>query len=172
MARLGSLLEGNEKRVDISRFIPVDCQQEGIQDYITIRKLPYIIRKKIETLSMNSISGQTGREMFKYLKKAGKNLADIDKMDPLEKMEILMSAKISDDEAKLMATSTAEIVKSTINNGVDPIKHTITGSDDKPVSLDYDTLERMGNPALIEYLVEQINQLSAGYSLGEGIGRG
>lgn len=165
MARLG--LDSGEKQIDIGRFLPPESKQDGISDYITIKRLSYPIKKKIETLSMNTMSGQTGKELFKYLKKSGKTAADIDKMSDLEKMEIVMGSKMTDDEAITIAKTTYEIAKATISNGIDPDKHTFIGMDDKPIKLTYEAIESIGNITLIEYLVDQINKLSIGYSVGE-----
>jgi len=167
MAKIGTILDSNEKKIVITQFIPVECREEGVEDYVTIKKLPYTIKKKIETMSMNSISGQTGKELFKYLKKTGKKPSDLASIDPMESMDIMSSIKISDEEAVSLSKTTTEIMRNTINYGVDPAKHSFRDMNDKPIVLDYDALDQIGNTSLIDCLVGLINEHSAGFILGE-----
>lgn len=168
--RINSIIEKNEKRINIGMYIQdelkeKDSEGNNKEDYVTIKKIPYTVKKKIEFLSMNSLSGHAGKAMFKYMKTKG--ISNLDGLSNSEKAEIMMDMKLSNDDMNEISKMTNETVKNYIDNGIDSLKHSFVDENDKPIDLNYSIIEKLGNDKLIDYLVNEIKNYSDGYVLGE-----
>jgi hypothetical protein len=161
--RLSKILERSEKKINVGCFFG----EEDEKEYITIKKLPYNIKKKLQFLAMNTMSGQTSKMILKEMKKRGLKAADIDNLSEEEQIEIMMELKVDQGASESIANMTLETTKYTIDYGVDPKKHTLYDENDNLVELNYDLISRLGNTYLIEYLVKEIKNFSEGYALGK-----
>lgn len=162
MAKINSILTANERQLDISAYINPEEK-----DYITIRKLPYSIKRKIEFMAMNSLNSVTGKALFAYMKKKGLALNKIDELTDDQRTEIMLDINIKEDEINNLISSTIELSKTIIDNGIDPDKHTFIDDNDKPLKLNFEILDSLRNDKLIDYIVDNIRKYSEGYDLGE-----
>jgi len=170
--RVERILEKNIKRIDISDFLSEDLREKDDDgklkpEYVTIKKLSNTVKKKIEFLSLNSLSGQTGKAILSYMKKKNVNPSDFDKMTGNEQAEILLDIKINTEDMKSIVEATIEVAKQTIDNGLDELDHTFTDNEGKKIKIGYDFLDALGNSQLINFLAEEIKRFAAGVFLGE-----
>ena len=175
MAKISQIIEKNEKKLYITRFLPesiIEKDENGeIKDieYITIKKIPYSIKRKIDFLSMGSLSGEMGKEIFKKLKEKGLNYSDMQKMSEVEQAELILNMKLTNESAENMNKMTVELAQIILSNGVDKNKHTFFDDKGNPIELNYDFWETIGNEDLIKYVIKEIKSFSKGFSLGEKI---
>jgi len=171
MARAEAILQATGKRLDIGRFLPESIREKNEdgsfkEDYISIKKLPYSVKKKIEFISINNFSGKAGKAFYKHLKKTGVGLDKVDAMTEAEKTELMMDV-IDNDESQSLLKLTVDLSRLVIENGVDTAQHTFLDTDNKPINLTYEFLEKIGNDRLIDFVVREIQDYSQGYVLGE-----
>lgn len=167
MAKIEKVLCGNENKLIITEYLDPSIRTEGVDEYVTIRRIPYSIRRKMDIISFSNLGNKTRKMIFDALKKTGKSVYEFDSMTNEEKMKILAVVEINADDMAKMVTSNLEIVKMLIENGVDKTKHSFVGQDDKPIEIGFELFETIGNSDLVDFLVREIKELSDGYQLGE-----
>jgi len=167
MAKINAIICSNEKKLDISDFLlpEIKCNEE--KDFVTIKKLPYSIKRKIEFLAMNNINSVTGKAMYAYMKKKNIPLQNIDQLSDSQKAEIMLEINIREDEISSMVKSSIELSKIIIDNGIDPKKHSFIGDNNQTIEVNFDLLDKISNDKLIDFLVNEIKKFSEGYHLGE-----
>jgi Glu-tRNA(Gln) amidotransferase subunit E-like FAD-binding protein len=162
--KYGDLLERNEKRIYISKYFGIEDEQK---EYITIKKLDRSIKKKIQLLSINTISGKTGHNIIKQLKKKGLSIEDLDKIKQTDQLDLMLEFDFNKSQADSMTDMTIELEKMILEAGVDPLKHTIENSKGEKLKLNYEFWNKIGNDDLIEFILNAIKDFSQGFSLGE-----
>jgi hypothetical protein len=174
MARLERILESNEKKLNISRFLPDECKEKDAEgnlkddDYITIKKIPHDIKSKIRILSLKSFGGEASKAMLKKIKEKGYSIKDIENIEAEnieEVTEFMLDIDYSSMETDEMSRSTLLIEQYILDYGVDKEKHSFRDFNDKPIDLNYETLNIIGNEFLIKYIVDNIKSFSKGFVL-------
>ena len=175
MARLEQILEKNEKRLVITKYLPDECKefdQDGRpkEEFITIKKIPYDIKTKIKYISMKSFGGATSKEILKKYKASGHSLKDLENLNTNNKNEIMdfmVDIDFKNLETEEMARSTLLVEQYLLDYGVHEAKHSFKDMNDKPIKLNYETLNTIGNENLVKYIIDNIKDFSKGFSLGE-----
>ena len=171
--KVAKILERSEKKVFIDMFLPEECQSFDEQgnlkevEYITIKKIPYSIKQKMKFVSMNTMSGETGKHIFKLMKQKKYDTNKLESMTDIEKAQFMLDMGLSTKDSERMTDMTIEMVKLILDYGVDKTKHSFVDQDDKPITLDYNFWNCIGNEKLIDYIVMKIKSFSNGFSLGE-----
>lgn len=165
-------IDRGEKRLDVGQFIAEDMREKDESgnlkpEYVTIRKLPFAVKKKIEFISANNMSSNAAKSLMKYLKKKGVGVGDVDKLSDTERAEAMLEMDMNTDDIRKLTELTVDLSKAIIDNGVDPHKHTFYGPDKNPIELNFDFFDRLGSEALINYVVSAIREYSQGFVLGE-----
>jgi len=166
MANINKIIESNEKKLIISDFIPdemkdIDSSGKFLEDFVTIKKISYTIKKKIDFLSTNTLSGATSKAIFKKAKEKGVEYKDINKnLTDEEKLDIYMGLNLDSKESENMNDITLNIEKIKIEYGIDKDKHSFTDKDGKKIELNFEYLSAIGNEPLIIYIIKQIDDFS------------
>lgn len=186
MAKFSKMLEKNEKRLNISEFLPKEIREvkeiikdsktnEDIiiykdDDYITIKKLPRIVKTKIRFLNQNMFHGQKGKEVLKIIHKKMKqkdmDTDKLDKMTPEEQLDLMISFNLDIKDYDYMGKTTAEVEKYYLIHGIDSKKHSFVDEKNKKIELTLEFWDYMPDK-MISYIVSQIKLFSKGVSLGE-----
>ncbi len=176
MAKIEKILEKNEKKLQISKFLDDACKEVDAEgnlkddDFVTIRKIPYDIKIKIKYLSMKSFGGATSKELLKKYKASGHSMNDLQNLNTEnsnEIMDFMLDVDFTKLETDEMSNSTLLIEKYIIDFGVDPYKHSFIDADNKSIELNYETLNTIGNENLVKYIIDNIKTFSKGFMLGE-----
>ena len=176
MARFQQILEKNEKKLIISQFLPNECKEFDEngnlieEDYVTIKKIPYDIKTKLKFLSMKSFGGKTSKEMLKKCREKGIKISEIDKLNtenPDEIMNFMLDIDFEKMETSQMSNATIIMEQYILDYGIYKEKHSFKDQNDKPIELNYDTLNNIGNEKLIKYIIDNIKTFSKGFMLGE-----
>lgn len=166
MAKIDLILEKNEKKLNISRFLGADIKEDD-NDFITIKKIPVSIKNKLKFLAFNSFSGNLGKVIFKELKDKSITFEDYEKMNKIDQAQIMMNLKLNETDAKEMGKMTNDIAMYLIEYGVHKTNHSFTSSDGKPYHIDYEFFDMLGNEKLTNFVINEIKEFSNGLCLGE-----
>lgn len=156
--KLTKIAERNEKKLDISEFF-----EKG--DFITLLKIPYSAKKKIDIMSMHTMTGKTGQAMYKALKKKGIDPRNMQGMTQDDQLDLMMGLDISATED--LNKMTMDVFKMFLEYGVHPEKHSFVDQDDKPVKLDFDVWDLNMPKEFIEFAVNQVKAFNEGILPGE-----
>lgn len=173
MIVIDKILEKNEKKIYINDYISDEIREKDENgnykndDFITIKKLDYKIKKKIEFLSLSSMSGQTGKAIFQNLKKRGIDIGEMEKLTQMEQAEIMLDMKFTESDSNSITKMTNDIAKCIIDYGVDKHKHSFVDSNNKPIELSYEVFESIGSSLLVDFIIKEIKSFSQGFILGE-----
>jgi len=176
MAKIEKILEKNEKRLQISNYLPEECKElnsEGKlieEDYITIKKLPYDIKIKIKFLSMKAFNGTASKELLKKYREKGHSISDLQNINTENReqiMDFMLDIDFKNIETEEMSDSTLSIERYIIDYGVDEDKHSFKDMEGKQIKLNFDTLNNFGNENLIKFVIDNIKSFSKGFTLGE-----
>jgi hypothetical protein len=168
--RVGKILESNEKKLYIDIFLPeAEIKDDKIvkKEYITIKKMPYAVKKKITFLATGTMSGKTGKHVLKKMKQKGIKISDIDKMSENDQLELMESFEIDQKETENITNMTLEVTRLILEHGIDKKQHSFVDENDKPIELNYEFWEYIGSTELVDYIVKEIKAFSDGYLLGE-----
>lgn len=166
MAKINSIIKSNEKKVGISDYLPAEIREEGKEDFVTIKKLSFSDKKKIEFISMNNLSGKTGKALFDYAKKKGLKYENLQKLSKEDQFDIV-STIMTGEDGKAIVNNAVELSSVIINCGIDPDNHSFIDDNNEKIKLNFEILSSLGNDYLIDYLVEEIKTFSQGFILGE-----
>lgn len=139
--------------------------------YIYINKLSYKTKKKIELYSANTVNPKQQTEIFRIMKEKGwgqEALKDDKKL--LEIISEIDSAELEDStpqKAERLHENSYSIEKSTMEEGINQLKHNFRDEDDKLIKLDFSFWEFLDNRELNNFIIKSIQELSKGLSLGK-----
>lgn len=169
--KISKILEGNEKKVYIDAYLPDgEVGEDGKLkevEFVTIKKLPFLVKKKILFLSMNSMSGKTTKHIFQAMKKQGLKPDNMQELTDDQKYDLMLDMQIEPNAAAEMEKMTVEITKSILEHGIKESGHTLFGEDDKPIVINYDFWIEYGNTELVDFLVSEIKDFSSGILPGK-----
>lgn len=172
MARIKRILESNEKKLIITDFLADEVKEKNEdgsykEEFITIVKLSREVKTKIKFMSINTLSGQTGKNIFKKMQDKGLNSESLEAMPNEEKAKLMLDFDFNIDDGQAMETLTVEMEKCIIEHGIHLSKHSFCDENGKAIELNYDFWNAFSNDKLLEFLISQIKLFSKGFSLGE-----
>lgn len=165
MPKLNKITTNNYKKIDISEFIPPDEGEEST--FVTIKKIPCNIQKKIEFQSLSSYTTDIGKNVLKKMKKINNKRDENKNLTDAQALKILDSSNLLSEEIDFLNMTTTMTEKLYIENGLCKDNHNLFDNDGKLLNLDYEIINSIGIKGLIDLLVMEIKNLSLGISLGE-----
>jgi hypothetical protein len=147
------LLDKSEKKLDLSTFF-------GDGAYITIKRLPRTLRKKLQILQMDSALLKVARKLVD-----GNDLASIAQVSAEKLGQLFIDLPQEEKDIAQRVADEQEIIY--LEHGVDQVKHNLT-MDGKPFELSVDFWESFEQVAL--FVIQSIKDFNGeAQSLGEPI---
>lgn len=166
MARISNIASNNSKKLDITKFFSNALIDNDESVYIFIKKLSFSTKKKIDLLSINTFNSKMGKVMFKKLEE---KKIDTDKIQNDQQliMSVISDLDLSEDDIDKMNDTTINLAEIILNEGVDPKNHNIEDDKGEKITVNYDFFNEYCNEETINYIMNEIKELSKGYSLGK-----
>lgn len=138
------------KRIDLSDFYE--------DAWLTVKRIPYTIKKQIEKLYIKTPIVQAGKKIAEK-QKAGEDIDNIDYLDMLN--------EIDDEQYDKFADNQTQIDRLYIKFGLDPFKHNFT-EDGKQIEINDDFVEWvLSNKELATYINKEIQNYNQSVTIPE-----
>lgn len=167
MAKLANIKAKSEKRLDITDYVKDIAESPEEKNFITIKKLTNIDKKKIDVMSVNTFEGKKQSELLKEFVKRGFTQDKLEKMTPQEKLAIWVDLDMEGIDISKASECANDQERLYLECGVDEFNHSFIGEDNKPIELTFDFWNNYASEKLIKYVIDEIKYFSKSYSLGE-----
>lgn len=167
MAKLANIKKAIEKKLDISDFVREFAESPEEKNWITIKKLTNLDKKKIELLSVDTIEGKKQTKLIEAMIKKGWDLNNLDEIEPKERQKLFLQLGLEGLDLKKINETTEQMQRVILESGIDPLKHSFVGEDDQPMELTYDFWNEYVSEDCLSFVIAQIKLFSKGFSLGE-----
>lgn len=180
MPSIQNILNKNEKRLDITEYCK-DILDEGEEfAWITIKKMTKELKRKVNILSMESMSKESSTKLIEKIEEKGLTLKDIENLKELDEektkkiLEVYKESDINVEEQKKLDSFKNEIEKIVFESCIDSKKHNFFDKvikEDKeekklkeekvPIDLsDYKFWNNLGKDNLVNYIYNEIKSFS------------
>lgn len=160
MPVLGDILS-NEKKLDLSDFFKTNENEE--KAYITIIKMPVILKEKMQLLTLQKMDKKTADSMIDALAKIDKKPEDVEKMTDTEKAKLFLNMETNFEEKSKLLLLTNEVKAAVFKNCIHPDKHNFYKDklNKKKVAVnDFEIWNKTGNEKLVKFIYDEINSFS------------
>jgi hypothetical protein len=154
-----------QKKLFITDYVKEFLKKDE-EAWITIYKMQTSFKKKLDILSWQSLGNDTGKKMYKELKSKGIKLDDLEKMPKEEAAEIMMGMDIDFEEKKKCLEYSNEVQQLIFEKCIDPDNHNWFEDEahtKKIKANDWNFWDKLGNAELIEFIFDEIEELSKGF---------
>lgn len=167
MAKLSNIKAKTEKRVDISRFVKDIAESPEEVNFITIKKMTNLDKKKLDLLSVNTFEGKRQSELLKEMAKRGYTKEKLDKLTDDEKLEMWTGLDMEGIDITRASECANDQEKLYLECCIDPLNHSFIGDDGKPIELGFSFWDNYGYDKFLKFVIDEIKAFSKGFSLGE-----
>lgn len=166
MPKLLNIINSGEKRLDITEYCKDFLENEDEKAYITIRKMPYSLKRKVHLLTMESLAGKAGKQYLKKLKEMGLSISDLEKLEGEKALDFMISLDIDLKEQQEISNFGDDVQRLILTNCILPDKHNFIDNNNELIQInDYNFWEKLGDERLIKFVISEIKTFSESFGL-------